>query len=120
MLTVGANNIAICWGPVLGAKAFKYRSAVLLGCIGQLVGVLAFGPRNYTVYGGFLSSVLKLDAHPGLTLYATMWTLITPVVWQFLAIRWRILVPIYLGFGKILFVRTLGMQSAASIATSKK
>lgn len=120
MLTVGANNIAICWGPVLGAKAVKYRSAVLLGCICQHAGVLAFGPRTYPVYGGFLSSVFRLQAQPGLTLYSIMWTLITPVVWQFLAIRWRVLVPVYLGSGKISFVVTLPLQSAASIAASKK
>ena len=103
-MTAGANQVAICWGPVLGAKAVKYRSAVLLGCICQLAGVLAFGPRTYTVYGGFLRSVFNLDAQPRLTLYAIMWTVITPMVWQFLAIRCRILVPSYLGTGKTPFV----------------
>lgn len=100
MLTAGANNVAICWGPVLGAKAITYRSAVLLACICQLAGVLAFGSRTYTVYGGFLSSVFDFNAQPELTLYAIMWTVITPVVWQFLAIRWHILVPVYLGTGE--------------------
>lgn len=100
MSTAGANNVAICWGPVLGAKAITYRSAVLLGCICQLAGVLAFGSRTYTVYGGFLSSVFDFNAQPELTLYAIMWTVITPVVWQFLAIRWHILVPVYLGTGE--------------------
>lgn len=105
---------------MLGAKAVKYRSAVLLGCICQLAGVLAFGPRTYTVYGGFLSSVLRLNAQPALTLYATMWTVITPVVWLFLAIRWRILVPAYLATGKTSVMVTSGLQSAASITSSKK
>lgn len=119
MLTAGANNVAICWGPALGAKAVKYRSAVLLGCISQLAGVLAFGPRTYTVYGGFLSSVFTLDAQPRLTLYAIMWTVITPVVWQFLAIRWRVLVPVYLGTGKISICADFGCTDC-SIHRSKQ
>ena len=100
LLTAGANNVAICWGPVLGSKAVKYRTAVVLGGLCQIAGVLAFGPRTYTVYGGFLDTVFDLNMHPELTLYAIMWTVITPVVWQLLAIRFQILVPAYLGTGK--------------------
>ena len=99
-LTAGANNVAICWGPVLGSKAVTYRTAVVLGGLCQVAGVLAFGPRTYTVYGGFLDTVFDLNMHPELTLYAIMWTVITPVVFQLLAIRCQILVPAYLGTGK--------------------
>ena len=95
----GPNNVAVCWGPVLGAKVIKYQTAVVLGLTSQAVGVLAFGPRTSTVYGGFLKSAAKLDANPELTLYVIMWTLITPVIWQLLAIRGRILMPAYLGTG---------------------
>lgn len=98
-LAAGANNVAICWGPVLGAKVVKYRSAVLLGSVCQLVGVLAFGPRTYTICGGFLSPKFVFNTQPDLMLYATMWTAITPAVWQLLAIRRQILVPTYLGTG---------------------
>ena len=105
---------------MLGIKAVKYRSAVLLGCICQLAGVLTFGPRTYTVYGGFLSSVFRLNAQPGLTLYAIMWTVMTPVVWHILAIRWRILVPAYLGTGKKPIILTSDLRSVASIAASNK
>lgn len=98
-LAAGANNVAICWGPVLGAKVVEYRSAVLLGSICQLAGVLAFGPRTYTIYGGFLNPKFVSHTQPDLMLYATMWTVITPVVWQLLAIRRQILVPTYLGTG---------------------
>ena len=99
-IAAGANNVALCWGPALGAKALKYRTAVLLGGLSQLAGVLAFGPRTYTIYGGFLSADFDFNAQPELMLYAVMWTVITPVVWQLLAIRWQKLVPTYLGTGK--------------------
>ncbi len=99
MITEGANHVGNCWGPVLGAKVLKYRTAVILGLVCQTVGVLAFGPENYTVYGGFLGDWTRLKAYPELTLYALMWIDITPVVWQSLAIWHRILVPAYLGTG---------------------
>ncbi|KAL0050078.1 hypothetical protein WJX82_004015 [Trebouxia sp. C0006] len=95
--TVGANLTANCWGPVLGARVIKYRTAVLLGVICQTAGVLAFGPRTYTIFGGFLDGTTELKSHPQLTLYAIMWTVVTPVVWQSLAIWRQILVPAYLG-----------------------
>ena len=89
---------------MLGAKVVKYRSAVLLGSICQLAGVLAFGPRTYTIYGGFLSTKFVFNTQPDLMLYAIMWTVITPVVWQLLAIRRQILVPTYLGTGMTLLI----------------
>ena len=97
----GANLIANCWGPVLGARAVKYRTAVILGVLCQVAGALAFGPRTCTIYGGFLDDLMSVKAHPGLTLYAIMWTVITPVVWQFLAIWQQILVPAYLATGRL-------------------
>lgn len=103
-LPAGANLTANCWGPVLGARAVNYRTAVILGIVCQTAGVLAFGPHTYTIYGGFLDSVTELKAHPELTLYAIMWTTITPVIWQALAIWWQILVPAYLGTGELLIV----------------
>lgn len=90
---------ANCWGPVIGAKAITYRTAVLLGIACELVGVLVFGPRVAAVYNGILTDWTVLKSSPGLTLYALMWAEIALVTWQFLAIWKRILVPVYLGFG---------------------
>ena len=95
----GANMPANCWGPVIGAKVIKYRTAVLLGIACELVGVLVFGPRVAVVYNGILTDWTALKSSPGLTLYALMWAEMTLVTWQFLAIWKQILVPVYLGFG---------------------
>ena len=99
--SAGANHLAVCWGPVLGAKVVTYRTALCLGCVCQLVGILAFGPRSYTIYGGFLRSLRDLGDRPELTLYAIMWALITPVIWQLLAIKRQLLVPPFLGTGEV-------------------
>lgn len=95
----GANMLANCWGAVIGAKVVKYRTAVLLGIICELVGVLVFGPRVAIVYNGILNDWTVLKPYPGLALYALMWAEMTLVTWQFLAIWKQILVPVYLGFG---------------------
>ena len=100
-MAAGANNLSVCWGPVVGSKTVTYRTAVVLGGLSLATGVLAFGPRTYTPYGGFLQTVQDLNAHPELTLYAIMWTIITPVAWQLLAIQYQIVVPAYLGTGKV-------------------
>ena len=91
--------LANCWGAVIGAKVVKYRTAVLLGIICELVGVLVFGPRVAVVYNGILNDWTVLKPYPGLALYALMWAEMTLVTWQFLAIWKQILVPVYLGFG---------------------
>ena len=95
----GANTTAVCWGPTLGAKVVNYRTAAVLGIVCQSVGVLAFGPRQHPVFGGFLESVRGINAQPNLALYAQMWAVLTPPIWALLAIRWHILLPAYLGTG---------------------
>lgn len=92
---------ANCWGAIIGAKVVKYRTAVLLGIVCQLVGVLIFGPRVAVVYNGFLKDWTVLEPFPGLTLYALMWAQITPVMIQLLAIWQQILLPIFIGFGNV-------------------
>lgn len=100
-VVAGANMPANCWGPVIGAKVIKYRTAVLLGIACELFGVLVFGPRSAIVYNGILTNWTVLKPSPGLTMYALMWTEITLVTWQFLAIWKQILVPVFLGFGTL-------------------
>ena len=100
----GANLIANCWGPALGAKAVSMRTALILGVICQCLGNILFGPEEYTVYGGFIDSWHKLAPYPGLTLYSLMWIVFTPVIWQALAIWQKTLVPAYLGAGTLVSV----------------
>ncbi len=95
----GAALIANCWRPILGAKVVTYRTAVILGLICQSAGMLAFSPSTYTVYDGFLAHWDMLEQCPLLTMYALMWMVTTPVIWQALAIWQRMLVPLYLGTG---------------------
>lgn len=95
----GANLLANVWGPVIGAKVVRYRTAVVLGIACQIVGIVVFGPRTATVYNGILYDWTKLKPYPELTLYALAWTEITLVIWQYLAIWKQILIPVYLGAG---------------------
>ena len=88
-----------CWGPSIGAKAVTYKTAVILGIIGQSLGMLAFGPETYSAYGVFLDERNALPEYPLLTMYALMWVIVVPVVWHALAMQQRILLPVYLGTG---------------------
>ncbi len=95
----GANLLANVWGPVLGAKVVKYRTVVLIGIAGQVVGIVIFGPRTASVYNGILYDWTKLKPYPELTLYAMAWAEVTLVTWQYLAIWKQVLIPVYLGAG---------------------
>ena len=87
---------AQCWGPVLGAKVVQYKTALFLGVIGQAIGMIAFGPENYSVFSGLLTDWTSLQPYPRLTLYALMWILVTPIIWHFLSIWHKMLLPGYL------------------------
>ena len=88
-----------CWGPSVGAKAVRYKTAVILGVIGQSFGTLFFGPEMYSAYGQFLAQRNELPEHPLPAMYALMWIIIVPITWHILAIRQKILLPLYLGNG---------------------
>ncbi len=96
---IGANLTANCWGPALGAKAVPFKTALVLGVICQSLGVLIFGAEEYTVYGGLQDQSKKLAPCPRVTMYSLMWIVVTPVIWQALAIWQKTLVPAYLGTG---------------------
>lgn len=89
-----------CWGPSVGAKAVSYRKAVLLGLVGQTVGMIAFGPNTYSAYGQFLISTDQLQKYPMLTMYAMMWMIAVPLLWHIMAIWQKIILPVYLGTGE--------------------
>ena len=93
---------AQCWGPLIGAKAIQYRTAVIVGIIFQAAGMLAFGSETYTVFSGLLSDWHVLQLHPRATLYTFMWIQITPVIWHSLAIWQRMLLPGYLATSMLL------------------
>lgn len=86
---------------MIGSKVVKYRTAVLIGIVGQVVGVVIFGPRTASVYNGILFDWTKLKPYPELTLYAMAWTEVTLVTWQYLAIWKQVLIPVYLGAGMV-------------------
>ena len=93
---------AQCWGAVLGAKVVQYRTALVLGVIGQAIGMTAFGPENYTVFSGLLNDWMSLQPYPRLTLYTLMWITVTPIAWHFLSIWRKILLPGYLATSMLL------------------
>ena len=101
LVVAGANLLANVWGPVIGSKVVKYRTAVLVGIVGQVVGIVIFGPRTASVYNGILFDWTKLKPYPELTLYAMAWTEVTLVTWQYLAIWKQVLIPVYLGAGMV-------------------
>ena len=95
----GANLMVNCWGPPVGAKAVSYERAVILGLICQCAGALAFGPESYPIFETYLDKWSRLEAYPRLTAYALMWTIVTPVLWQALAIWQAVPIPPFLGAG---------------------
>ena len=95
---------AQCWGPALGAKVVQYKAALSLGIICQTVGMLAFGSETYTVFSGLLDDWTQLQPHPRLALYTLMWVTVTPVVWHFLAIWQKMLLPGYLATGMMIIL----------------
>ena len=94
-----------------------YRTALILGLICQSIGVLAFGPLAYPAYGGFLTQQNMLELYPGLCMYAMMWIVVTPVIWQALAIWQVVLVPAYLGTGALRWARLHGLVCALYVPT---
>lgn len=88
-----------CWGPVLGAKVVPYRIALLLGLICHSLGLIVFGPEAYPVFGGYIDQRSNFATYPRLTMYSLMWIVVTPVIWQALAVWQRTIVPPYLGVG---------------------
>ena len=95
----GANLMVNCWGPSVGAKAVSYERAVILGLICQCAGTLAFGPESYPIFESYLDKWSRLEPYPRLTAYALMWTIITPVLWQALAIWQAVPIPPFFGAG---------------------
>ena len=93
---------AQCWGPVLGAKVVHYKTALLMGTIGQAIGMTAFGPEDYSIFSGLVTDWTSLQPYPRLTLYALMWITVTPIIWHFLSIWRKILLPGYLATSMLL------------------
>ena len=93
---------AQCWGPVVGAEVVHYKTALILGVIGQAVGMLAFGDETFAPFHGLLRTLEHVQLQPRLTLYALMWITVTPVVWHGLAIWQRLLLPGHLATSMVL------------------
>ena len=100
LFPAGANLIANCWGPALGAKSVSFKTALILGLTCQSIGLMLFGPEYYVLYGGLMDDWTRLAPYPQVTMYSLMWIVVTPVIWQSLAIWQKTLVPPYLGPGK--------------------
>lgn len=88
-----------CWGPVLGSKVVTYKTATILGLLGQAVGTLAFGTGKYNPFDQFLSNGERLAPYRNQTMYALMWVVVVPLLWDIAAIRQKIVAPLYLGTG---------------------
>ena len=58
-----------------------------------------------------------LELYPGLCMYAMMWIVVTPVIWQALAIWQVVLVPAYLGTGALRWVRLHALVCALYVPT---
>ena len=63
----------------------------------QSLGIILFGSGAYALYGGYIDQYNQLSPQPSLTMYSLMWIVVTPVIWQSLAIWQKTLVPAYLG-----------------------
>lgn len=101
MLLSGANNLALAWGPVIGAKVVRYHFAAPVCAACAIVGALLFGERSASLYGGYLKKWSELQDLPELTLYSMVWPPVVLFVWQAVALWWQVPVVPYLGFGEL-------------------
>ena len=92
--------VTTCWGPALGAKVLKYRSAVILGILCQTFGAVGFGTSTALPFGGLLEDWTLLRAHPKTTMYTLMWVSVVPAIGQAMALWRGVLVPTHLALGR--------------------
>ncbi|DBA79747.1 hypothetical protein WJX77_003194 [Trebouxia sp. C0004] len=95
---LGANNLALAWGPAVGAKVIRFQVAAPMCAVCAVIGVLLFGDRTAPAYGGYLTSWTVLQDLPKLTLYSMLWWPLVMLIWQFMALWWQVPVVPYLGF----------------------
>ncbi|DBB04960.1 TPA: hypothetical protein ACH3X3_010239 [Trebouxia sp. C0006] len=95
---LGANNLALAWGPVVGSKVISFQVAAPMCAVSAIVGVLLFGDRTAPAFGGYLNAWTELQDLPELTLYSMLWWPLVMLIWQFMALWWQVPVVPYLGF----------------------
>ncbi|KAL0025852.1 hypothetical protein WJX79_006740 [Trebouxia sp. C0005] len=95
---LGANNLALAWGPAVGSKVIRFQVAAPLCAVCAVIGVVLFGDRNAPAYGGYLNSWTELQDLPELTLYSMLWWPLVMLIWQSMALWWQVPVVPYLGF----------------------
>lgn len=100
LVNSGANNLALAWGPAIGARIFPYRQAAPLGALFAFVGAVLFGDRSAPIFAGYLNKNWAVAQDlPELTLYSMMWWPLVLLLWQVAALRWQVPIVPYLGYG---------------------
>lgn len=96
----GANNVALAWGPTIGAKIVKYEQAAPLAAVFAALGAILFGTRTVPTYGGYLKDWQSLQDFPEMVQEALLWPPFVLLCWQLLALYFQVPVVHHLGFGE--------------------
>ena len=114
--------LALAWGPAVGAKVVPFQVAAPVGAVCVVIGAVLFGDRKAHVYGGFLHDLSDLQDLPEMTLFAMFWGPFVMLIWQAVALWWKVPIVPYLGFGRALFPSaahcTYRLPSALTVAVS--
>ena len=87
-MPAGATSMCVIWGPVVGARVLKYRTALSLQILCQLCGTVVFGPHELLPYSGIIKPSTRSSFAPDLVIYALLCATATLQLWHLLAF-WR-------------------------------
>ena len=85
MLPVGATSLCVVWGPLVGGRVLKYRTALLLEVTCQIIGMIAFGPHHLSPYSGVIKAGMAKSYDPELVMYSLLCVAFALPLWHLLA-----------------------------------
>ena len=99
MALAGANNVALAWGPAIGAKVIRYELAAPIAAFFAALGAVLFGTRNVPTYSGYLKDWQELKDFPEMSQAALLWPPVAIIGWQLLSLYYQEPAVHHLGFG---------------------
>ncbi len=107
MLHVGATSLCVTWGPLVGGRVLKYRTALLLEVICQIIGIVAFGPHYLSPYSGVIKAGIAKSCEPELVMYSLLCVAFVLPVWHLLAYWKQVPISPFTQLGKRPYINSL-------------
>ncbi|DBA79749.1 TPA: hypothetical protein ACH3X1_008414 [Trebouxia sp. C0004] len=82
---LGATSLCVVWGPLVGGRVLKYRTALLLEVTCQIIGIVAFGPHHLSPYSGVIKAGMGQSYDPELVIYSLLCAAFVLPLWHLLA-----------------------------------